>query len=439
MAEAKLQVVLDAKDNASSKVKGLEMSFAKMTGAVALGTAAYDAFKKVASLAIGVVKDSIGAYAEAEASQVKVNAILRTLKGSFESHIKVVDEAARKALLLGFDDEAAAESMAKLLQTTGDTTTAQQAMTAAMDLARFKGIDLESATQGINLAMQGSARILKQLGIDIPEDATKMEMLGLIHDKVKGQAEAFGTTAAGAQEKLKNAIENAQEALGEKFAPVFSRVVNTITNFVTSEKFTAFLNDVQRFVNEKVIPPIRDVLIPLFMEHLKPAIAEVQKVWEKHKDVLIPIIKIIGGVAAGGLVFAILAAVAAVQLLAGMVDGLVTGFKQLVEWAIKAKNAVPNIGRGITGFGEAVGGLFPGRAAGGLVSGGRPYMVGEQGSEMFIPNTGGRILPNNQVGGGSITVNFNNPIVRSNADLDSIINEVRRALSNDLRLNRIGA
>ena len=36
-----------------------------------------------------------------------------------------------------------------------------------------------------------------------------------------------------------------------------------------------------------------------------------------------------------------------------------------------------------------------GRAAGGPVSAGRPYMVGERGPEMFVPSSSGMILPNN--------------------------------------------
>jgi hypothetical protein len=42
----------------------------------------------------------------------------------------------------------------------------------------------------------------------------------------------------------------------------------------------------------------------------------------------------------------------------------------------------------------------PGRASGGPVSGGDPYIVGERGPELFIPNNSGRIQPN-LYGGGS--------------------------------------
>jgi TP901 family phage tail tape measure protein len=67
----------------------------------------------------------------------------------------------------------------------------------------------------------------------------------------------------------------------------------------------------------------------------------------------------------------------------------------------------------LTGAAGFVGGLFsedavpltgrvPGRrAAGGLVRGGMPYMIGEQGPEMFVPTVSGNVVPNNKLRAGS--------------------------------------
>ena len=46
----------------------------------------------------------------------------------------------------------------------------------------------------------------------------------------------------------------------------------------------------------------------------------------------------------------------------------------------------------------------PGRAMGGPVTAGRPYLVGERGPEIFVPGRTGGIVPNGQMG-GSVTVN----------------------------------
>lgn len=61
---------------------------------------------------------------------------------------------------------------------------------------------------------------------------------------------------------------------------------------------------------------------------------------------------------------------------------------------------------GAMGFGGGKGtsfltSLFGGfRAQGGAVSANRPYVVGENGPEMLVPSTSGRVIPNNQMGGG---------------------------------------
>lgn len=60
---------------------------------------------------------------------------------------------------------------------------------------------------------------------------------------------------------------------------------------------------------------------------------------------------------------------------------------------------------------EGVTSLGGGRASGGPVSAGVPYVVGEEGPEWFVPNSSGTIIPNSQLqavggGGGGNVINF---------------------------------
>jgi len=48
---------------------------------------------------------------------------------------------------------------------------------------------------------------------------------------------------------------------------------------------------------------------------------------------------------------------------------------------------------------------FQKKAAGGPVSGGTPYVVGEKGPELFVPGSSGNIVPNHAMGGANIVVN----------------------------------
>jgi len=50
---------------------------------------------------------------------------------------------------------------------------------------------------------------------------------------------------------------------------------------------------------------------------------------------------------------------------------------------------------------------FPKKAAGGSVSSGKPYIVGELGPELFVPGKSGTIVPNNKLGGGDSNIVVN--------------------------------
>jgi len=79
----------------------------------------------------------------------------------------------------------------------------------------------------------------------------------------------------------------------------------------------------------------------------------------------------------------------------------------------KAGTSIPSLAPGLGGGGRLNDpkGLFTpptlvsGRALGGAVGAGRPYMVGERGPELFVPGAQGNIVPNNAMGSTSVVVN----------------------------------
>ncbi len=97
-------------------------------------------------------------------------------------------------------------------------------------------------------------------------------------------------------------------------------------------------------------------------------------------------------------------------------------------------------GRGGGGFGGLIGSLFglPGRAAGGPVTGGRAYMVGERGPELFVPTAAGRVEAGGLGGPGSgraVTINVNVAVPRdaSPAVMQQTGNQVARAVARALQ------
>ena len=94
--------------------------------------------------------------------------------------------------------------------------------------------------------------------------------------------------------------------------------------------------------------------------------------------------------------------------LVSAIQGAIDGTKTLGDVARSVFSQISSqlISFGVNAF---LGGLFPNskffqRANGGPVSAGKSYMVGERGPEMFVPNTGGRIVPNSDMGGSTNVV-----------------------------------
>jgi hypothetical protein len=83
---------------------------------------------------------------------------------------------------------------------------------------------------------------------------------------------------------------------------------------------------------------------------------------------------------------------------------------------------------------------YKGKAAGGPVSAGTPYIVGEQGMELFVPNQSGTIIPNNKLsaaGGGTIVVNFTYAPALGTADSAQIA-QLAPVITNIVRQAYIG-
>lgn len=77
----------------------------------------------------------------------------------------------------------------------------------------------------------------------------------------------------------------------------------------------------------------------------------------------------------------------------------------------------PSLNEQIEGWGK--------RAAGGPVSAGMPYLVGEVGPELFVPGMSGSIVPNNALagvgsGGGGVVVNVHGSILTERAVIDLV-------------------
>lgn len=90
----------------------------------------------------------------------------------------------------------------------------------------------------------------------------------------------------------------------------------------------------------------------------------------------------------------------------------------------------------------AIAGMFTGRANGGPVSGGTPYMVGEVGPEIFVPYSSGTIIPNSALGGGGggspVVININATVgdIASKSDVVAGMQTVTQQMTGALARSR---
>lgn len=103
-----------------------------------------------------------------------------------------------------------------------------------MDLARWKQIDLATASDIVTKVYAGNMGTLSRYGIIVKEGATATEALAEIQKAAAGQAETYGKTVAGQMDLLQNNLGDVKEAIGGALIPViadlFKKIMPVIQN-----------------------------------------------------------------------------------------------------------------------------------------------------------------------------------------------------------------
>lgn len=99
----------------------------------------------------------------------------------------------------------------------------------------------------------------------------------------------------------------------------------------------------------------------------------------------------------------------------------------ILKQSVSGEGAFANVLGDIFGFG---------RASGGPVRRGAPYMVGEHGPEMFIPTAPGRIVPKGGMGGGGTVINLNSVVHAPGANPSTLALMNQMLSARDAQLRR---
>jgi hypothetical protein len=242
-------------DKAGDSSRSLGSKLASVGKVAAVGLAAGFGVAAV------VMKKSVDAALEAEKAQTRLDAAFKAANVTAEQRAKAMQNVSKVSVQAALDDEDLMDTLGRLTRVTGSAEKAQRDMAIAANLARGRGIELSAATQIVTKAELGNVGALKRIGIEIPKVTAAQDALKASHDKATdaqvkaakaaddtatrqsaiaalqkqyaGAAEAYGNSAAGAQDRFKVAVENLQESLGGRLLPVIAQVAEGASKFIT--------------------------------------------------------------------------------------------------------------------------------------------------------------------------------------------------------------
>jgi hypothetical protein len=415
---------------------------AKAGAAFAVAGAAAVAYAGV--LLVDGVKSAIAD----EAAQAKLALTLQNVAGATDEVIANTELwITNMGLALGVSDEELRPAYERLARATGDIATAQTAVTLAIDIAAGSGKSLEAVSNALGKAYEGNTASLGKLGIGLTKTQLSSmsldEVMASLAETFGGQASAKADTFEGKMARLKLTFDEAKETAGSfvinALTPLVEFVVGKVIPALSSlgsevgAKLSPIFAHIGGFIMATLIPNMTALynyvdkyIIPIFKVSLSPVLNGIKSVFGAIGDLVAEntgFFKLLG---AGLTAFLIVAKPiasfiggtfkAAFNGIALVIDGISLAIKGLVaaiNLVISGLNLLIsgyNIVNNITGGKDLK--AIPKLAKGGTVEANKPYIVGEVGAELFVPSSGGRIIPNNKLGngGGNIYINVSGAI-----------------------------
>ena len=391
--------------------------FGKIAGAAFLA-AGVAAAAYAGKLAIDGVKAAI----EDEAAQLRLATSLKNVTGATDATVAATEDYILKtSLATGVADDELRPSLDRLVRATKDVTEAQKLQNLALNISAGTGKDLGAVSEALGKAYDGNFGALKKLGVSIDEniikskdfDAATKVLASTFADQANLQAETFD----GKVRRLNVAFQEGKETVGAFILDALTPMLELVV-----EKVIPAISDFSSNISDNLGPTfntffgiVKAIAIPI-IDGLKAAFDTVSEAVSKNKDglndakvifsdiftfiknYLAPVIGTILRLAVEALGNSLGAAISGFARLASFVRSVVDTVKELIT--LIKNNPI------IKGIGGVIDNIFGGgRAAGGPVTSGTTYLVGEKGPELFTPGTSGTIIPNKSMGGGA-TINL---------------------------------
>ena len=223
---------IDGLDKADRETKTFSN---KLDDALQKGAAAFLAVGAAAgAMAIKIGIDAVKAAVEDEKAQKSLAITLKNTTKATDAQVKAVEDFIDKtARATGVADDQLRPSLDRLLRSTQDITKAQKLQTLALDISAGTGKDLATVTEALGKAYDGNLGALKRIGVPLDENIVKTKDFDAatkaLSETFAGQADAAAETFAGRMARIKIAIDEAKEQLGQALLPLLERFAKFAT------------------------------------------------------------------------------------------------------------------------------------------------------------------------------------------------------------------
>jgi hypothetical protein len=199
--------------------------------AAAFAVAAAAAVAYGTKLAVDGVKSAI----EDEAAQLRLAAALRTATGATDDQIKATEAyILQTSLATGVADDQLRPALQRLAVSTKDTDEAQKLLNLSLDIAKGRGLALETVANALGRAQDGNTTALGRLGLGLSKAELSTlsftEVQAKLSDLYGGAAAANAETFQGKIDRLKVGFDEAKESLGFALLPAVEQFIGFLNN-----------------------------------------------------------------------------------------------------------------------------------------------------------------------------------------------------------------
>jgi hypothetical protein len=209
--------------------------------AAAFAVAAAAAVAYGTKLAVDGVKSAI----EDEAAQLRLAAALRTATGATDDQIKATEAyILQTSLATGVADDQLRPALQRLAVSTKDTDEAQKLLNLSLDIAKGRGLALETVANALGRAQDGNTTALGRLGLGLSKAELSTLSFTQVQERLSdlygGAAAANAETFQGKIDRLKVGFDEAKESLGAALLPAVEQFI-TFLNTTGIPALNAFI------------------------------------------------------------------------------------------------------------------------------------------------------------------------------------------------------